>query len=263
MFVQLDDRYQQRESSVHRLDPRTKLLVALALIIAVSLLPFGSWLLYAVAWLLIMVISQLAKIGPRPVLRRSFVAIPFTLAALALPFTVPGEVIGYLPLLHWPVTYEGLVRAGSIVVKSWVSVQAAILLVMVTPLPDLLWALRSLRVPEPLVAITSFMYRYLFVLVDEAGRLLRARASRSAGRIGQRAGNTLLWRGRVAGYMVGSLMLRSFERSERIYHAMSARGYTGEIKSFAHHRLTARDGWVLACAGVAVALLVFAGRYTG
>lgn len=263
MFVQLDDRYQQRESSVHRLDPRTKLLVALALIITVSLLPVGRWLLYLAAWLLIMVISLVAKIGPRPVLRRSFVAIPFALAALALPFTVPGEVIGYLPGLNWPITYEGVVRAGSIVVKSWVSVQAAILLVMVTPLVDLLWALRSLRVPEPLVAITSFMYRYLFVLADEAGRLLRARTSRSAGLIGQRAGKNVLWRGRVTGYMVGSLMMRSFERSERIYHAMAARGYTGEFKSFAHHHLSARDGWVLACTGLVSTLIVVAGYYAG
>jgi cobalt/nickel transport system permease protein len=207
-----------------------------------------------------MVVSQLAKIGPRAVLQRSFVAIPFALAALALPFTVPGEAIAHLPWLNWPVTQEGLVRAGSIVVKSWVSVQAAILLVIVTPLPDLLWALRSLRVPEPLVAITSFMYRYLFVLVDEAGRLLRARASRSASVAGYRAGKSLVWRGKVTGYMVGSLMLRSFERSERIYHAMASRGYTGEIKSFTHHHFRARDGWVLAGAGLVVVVMVVVGR---
>jgi cobalt/nickel transport system permease protein len=260
MYIQLEERYEERDSSVHRLDPRTKLLVALGLIIAISLLPFGRWGLYALIWLCVMAISWMAKIGPKPVLKRSFVAIPFALAALALPFTVPGQVVGYLPLLNWPVTLEGLVRAGSILVKSWVSVQVAIVLVMVTPLADLLWALRRLHVPEPLVAIASFMYRYLFVLADEAGRLLRARASRSAAQVGHRAGNTLLWRGQVAGYMVGSLMLRSFERSERIYHAMAARGYAGELKSFAHHNFTPRDGWVLACAGAFVLLIVFVGR---
>jgi cobalt/nickel transport system permease protein len=188
------------------------------------------------------------------------VALPFALAALALPFTVPGETIGHVPWVGWQITLEGVVRAGSIVAKSWVSVQIALLLVMTTTLPDLLWALRSLRVPEPLVAITSFMYRYLYVLADEAGRLLRARASRSAAIAGQRAGSTWLWRGRVAGFMVGSLMLRSFERSERIYHAMAARGYSGELRNFTVHRFGRHDGLILMCAGLLVLLLVVVGR---
>ena len=260
MFAQYEERYEARHSLVHQLDPRTKLLVALALIIAISLLPFGRWAFYALALLAVLAVSQVAKIGAAAVLRRSFVALPFALAALALPFTVPGEVIAYVPLVGWPVSVEGLVRAGSIVVKSWVSVQVAILLVMTTQLPDILWALRSLRVPEPLVAITSFMYRYLYVLADEAGRLLRARASRSGARVGHRAGNTLVWRGRVAGYMVGSLMLRSFERSERIYQAMASRGYSGELRNFTAHRFRARDGWVLIGSGIFVLALILVGR---
>jgi cobalt/nickel transport system permease protein len=104
------------------------------------------------------------------------------------------------------------------------------------------------------------MYRYLFVLADEAGRLLRARASRSAAIANQRAGSTWLWRGRVAGFMVGSLMLRSFERSERIYHAMAARGYSGELRNFTVHRFGTRDGLILMCACLFVLMLVVMGR---
>lgn len=260
MFPQLEERYQAHDSPVHRLDPRAKLLVVLGLILAMSLLPFGRWAIYLLIWIVVLVVSRFAGIGQWSLIRRSFVALPFALAALALPFTVPGQVIAHLPLLNWPVTLEGLVRAGSIVVKSWVSVQIAILLVMTTSLPDLLWALRNLRVPEPLVAIVSFMYRYLYVLADEASRLLRARASRSAARVGARAGNTILWRGKVAGYMVGSLMLRSFERSERIYHAMAARGYAGELKSFAAHHFSGRDWLVLGGATLFVLMIVVLGR---
>ena len=260
MFAQLEERYQAHDSAVHQLDPRTKLIVTLGLIVAVSLLPFGQWGLYFGIWLLLLAVSQVAKIGPGGVVRRSFVALPFAMAALALPFTVPGEVIARVPLVGWAVTLEGLVRAGSIVVKSWVSVQVAILLVMTTSLPDLMWALRTLRVPPVLVSIVSFMYRYLYVLADEAGRLLRARASRSAALPGVRAGNTLFWRGRVAGYMVGSLMLRSFERSERIYNAMAARGYAGELKGVVTHRFARRDRWVLIGAGVLVMSLLLVAR---
>jgi cobalt/nickel transport system permease protein len=263
MFLQPEERYQAGESFVHRLDPRTKLLVTLGLIVSISLLPFGRWAFYALTLLVLLAISQVAKIGATRLLRSSFVALPFALAALALPLTVPGQAIAYVPLVQWAITLEGIERAASIIIKSWLSVQMSILLVMTTPLPDLLWALQSLRVPPVLVAIVSFMYRYLYVLADEAGRLLRARAARSAARLGQRAGNTLLWRGRAAGYMVGSLMMRSSERSERIYHAMAARGYRGELKNFATRRFTLRDGVVLGCAGVVMLALVIFGRYGG
>jgi cobalt/nickel transport system permease protein len=81
-----------------------------------------------------------------------------------------------------------------------------------------------------MVAIISFMYRYLGVLGDEAGRMNRAKASRSAvGRDG-RTGGGMRWRATVTGSMVGSLFLRSYERSERIYSAMQARGFDGELR---------------------------------
>ena len=262
MFSQLEERYQSHDSDIHRLDPRTKLIAALGLIVAISLLPFGRWILYLAIWLGLLGVSLSARIGVGGLVKRSFVALPFALAALALPFTVPGEVIAQVPLVGWAITVEGLVRAGSIVVKSWVSVQAAILLVMTTSLPDLMWALRTLRVPPVLVSIVSFMYRYLYVLAEEAGRLLRARAARSAALPGKKSGSSLIWRGRVAGYMVGSLMLRSFERSERIYNAMAARGYAGELRSVAAHHMTGRDGWVLGGTAVIVVVLLVVARWT-
>jgi cobalt/nickel transport system permease protein len=146
------------------------------------------------------------------------------------------------------VSAEGLVRFASIVVKSWVSVQAAILLAAITPFADLLWGMRELRVPKALVAIVGFMYRYLFVLGDEALRLMRARAARSAvPAAGGRAGGGLVWRGRVAGGMVGNLAMRAFERSERIYDAMVARGFRGEILTLTPPSLTDADrNWLIA-----------------
>jgi cobalt/nickel transport system permease protein len=74
------------------------------------------------------------------------------------------------------------------------------------------------------------MYRYLAVLTDEASRMLRARASRSAIRLGHHGGGSIRWRAEVTGRMVGSLFLRSYERSERVYAAMQARGFDGELR---------------------------------
>ena len=81
-----------------------------------------------------------------------------------------------------------------------------------------------------MVSIISFMYRYLGVLGDEATRMNRARASRSAVGPSGRPGGTIRWRASVTGSMVGSLFLRSYERSERIYGAMQARGFDGQLR---------------------------------
>jgi cobalt/nickel transport system permease protein len=115
--------------------------------------------------------------------------------------------------------------------KSWLSVQAALLLAYTTPFADLVDALRGLRIPAVIVSIISFMYRYLAVLTDEAGRMSRARQSRSAAAPKGRPGGSYSWRARVTGAMVGSLFIRSYERSERIYSAMLARGFAGTFRS--------------------------------
>jgi len=131
------------------------------------------------------------------------------------------------------ITLPGLVRFLSIAFKSWLSVQAAIVLAASTPFPELLVAMRAVRIPRLLVAIFGLMWRYLFVLADEALRLIRARAARS-GNSNQpsiKAGRDLVWRARVTGGMAGNLFLRALERSDRIYLAMVSRGYDGEVRT--------------------------------
>jgi cobalt/nickel transport system permease protein len=187
------------------------------------------------------------------------VALPFALAAITLPFTVPGETLVVAPIFGGlTLSVEGVVRFVSILTKSWISVQMAILLVTVTSFPDLLWSLRALHIPQPLVAIVSFMYRYLFVLADEVLRMLRARAARCATAHDLRSGGTLWWRGKVAGQMAGSLMIRSFERSERIYSAMLARGYRGQIHVLEQPHLHRGDFLALG-----MAVILFAGILAG
>jgi cobalt/nickel transport system permease protein len=169
------------------------------------------------------------------VLKRSTLALPFVLAALPLIFTIPGDTLFALAVGPWSVhaSYAGLERFISITLKSWISVQAAIVLASTTSFPDLLVAMRSLRVPRLLVSIFGLMWRYLFVLVDEASRLIRARLARSgqSDRADLHPGGSISWRARVTGGMAGSLFLRAFDRSDRIYMAMVSRGYDGEARS--------------------------------
>jgi cobalt/nickel transport system permease protein len=244
MHVHFTDQYRSGSSLVHRLDPRIKVLCTLAFILTAALLPPGEWIHYGLLLIVPLLGAVVAGIGPGYLLKRSFIAIPFALAAITLPFTVPGPQVT-LPILGLTVSIEGAVRFISIVLKSWISVQMAILLVTTTTFPDVLWGLRALHVPRMLVSVVGLAYRYIFVLADEATRLMRARAARSGEMQGRTSGGSIAWRGRVTGGMVGSLALRSFERSERIYDAMVARGYTGEIRHFAPPALSADDYTIL------------------
>lgn len=242
MHVHFTDQYRAGSSLIHRLDPRIKVLAALLFILTTSLLPAGAWLHYALLLAVPLVTASAAGLGLGYLLRRSFIALPFALAAITLPFTVPGAPLATLPIFGGlTMTVEGTVRFLSILAKSWISVQMAILLVATTAFPDLLWGLRALHVPRPLVSIVGLMYRYIFVLADEAMRLTRARTARSGAAAGGKAGGSIVWRGRVTGGMVGNLALRSFERSERIYDAMLARGYSGDVKHFSPPRIPAND----------------------
>jgi cobalt/nickel transport system permease protein len=212
---------------------------------------------------IILAVEVLSELGVGYVLRRALLALPFMLAALPLLFTVEGEVLFRLQLGPWALapTVPGLERFASLALKSWISVQAGILLAATTCFPDLLAAMRAIGFPGMLVSIFGLMWRYLFVLADEAMRLHRARLSRSgqSNQAGLRLGGSLSWRARVTGGMAGSLFLRAFERSDRIYMAMVSRGYDGEARGLPMPRLRAAHWLLLMISLVFFALLLVFG----
>jgi len=235
MHVHFLDPYRPRNSPVHRLDPRIKLVLAVVFILSNALVPTGAWPVYILFFALILSVELLSDLGVSYVLKRSSLAIPFVLAALPLLFTVSGQALFRLDIgvSSLQASLPGLVRFVSITLKSWISVQAAIVLAASTSFPNLLVAMRAIHVPRMMVSIFGLMWRYLFVLVDEASRLLRARLARSgvSDLPGVKSGGSIGWRAHVTGGMAGSLFLRAFERSDCIYMAMVSRGYDGEARS--------------------------------
>ncbi len=242
MHFHLADAYQETGSLLHRMDARVKIVLAPLMILLIGLTPAGAFGAYVGFFALVMAGAVVGRVSPWTVVRRSFVALPFAAAAVTLIFTVPGRSLGVVPLLGLPVSEAGLIRFASIIFKSMLSVQVAVLLVLSTHFTDMLWAMGALRVPRVLVAIISFMYRYAFVMADEALRLTRARDSRSAVIGGNPLRGRSVWfNASTTGRLIGSLFLRSFERSERVYQAMAARGYQGQIKRLSPPPLTFRD----------------------
>lgn len=280
MHVHFLDPYRPRPSLIHALDPRVKLVLALAFILAVALTPIGAWPAYVLLLALALSVVMLSELGAGFVLKRSALALPFVLAALPILITAKGAPLWSASLGAWTIAISdaGAERFFSILFKSWLSVQMAIVLAAATPFPQLLLAMRAVRIPRLIVAIFGLMWRYLFVLVDEVLRLLRARAARSgdleeapetgwrtareasvAARGTARRGGTLAWRARVAGGMAGNLLVRSFDRGERIYAAMAARGYDGEVRAFPLPAIPASQRIILGGGLALLAFLVFLG----
>jgi len=240
------------------LDARTKLALALSLLVGINLTPARAWPALVAYLLVLLAFMALARLAPRRVLARSLVALPFVLLASAgLPFGGAGTPPWTAHILGWQVviTDASLWRFVTILARSWLSLWVAVTLALTTPFTELARALSGLGVPHVLTATILFTYRYLWVLLDEARRLIRAREARSGELVPGHGGGRLRWRARVTGQMIGTLFLRTYERSERIYQAMLARGFDGEIRALRRPRLTRRD-WLWGAAGLALAALV-------
>lgn len=256
------DRYHETESFLHRLDPRVKVVVTVAFILSNALLPDGAWIAFGFSWLFLLLANLLSNLGIGFTFKRSLIALPFALIAITILFSMPGKPLSTFHFLMWDFTITdlGFLRFVSILIRSWLSVQMAILLVASSSFPDIIHALEHLKIPAILTTIIAFLYRYLFVLADEVFRLMRARESRAAAMPGKRSGGSLTWRAGVAGNMAGQLFLRSYERSDRVYNAMLARGYSGHLETINPHELRRRDYLTAALALTAILIFQLVGR---
>jgi cobalt/nickel transport system permease protein len=224
------DELSRRSSPLHRAEARLKAVGALALIVAAALLPPAPTWPFAAYLALVAGLLALARLPPAPVLRRLAGLAPFILTAVVLlPFTRPGNgtVSAALQLGGWQLRLyrAGLLASKAVLLKSLICGGCAVLLVSTTPFSSLLRALQRLGFPRLLLAIIAFLYRYLFLLQGEFLRLSRAARSR-----GWEAG-PLRTRLAAAGGIVGSLFLRTYDRGERVYTAMLARGYDGRFRT--------------------------------
>lgn len=202
-----------QEGPLHRLDARIKLIFAVSFILAVVAMPIGWMHVLGAMGLVLAFLIGLSGEPPRRLLAQwaGFLVIIAFLAAVAAPGIAARSGIGFFE------TYLGILAKNSL------AVLMMLVLAAVTPWRDMLSAMGRLGVPRVLVATLLFMERYVHVLTDELSRMITARRARSF-----RRGGNLSW-SLVTG-MLGMLLLRSFERAERVHAAMVARGWDGTIR---------------------------------
>jgi len=179
-----------------------KLLAAMAIIVSTVAVRASAWWFFAGILLVLIAGVLRSGIPPAFVLRRLLMLEPFVLGIAVLGFFQPG----------------GLAIAVTLIVKSTLCLLTLVLLSNTTPFPDLLGVLRRAGTPGLLVSVLALMYRYVFVLIDEAERMHRARLGRTFA-----PGRKHIWS--MLATIVGQLFVRSTERAERIYAAMLARGW--------------------------------------
>jgi cobalt/nickel transport system permease protein len=229
------DRYAVLDSPLHILEPRTKLIAFTALIVAVLCVPISSGSLFVVYFFAIAILMGISQVPLNYILGRILIILPFiVLASLAAPWK----------------GYQGL---WILFVRAILCLILLILLTNTTRFVELLRGLRKLGCPQILVMNLSFLYRYLFVLTEEAMRMKQARDCR---RVGKAPFREEL---KVLSSMLGTLLIRSFERAERMHSAMLSRGYTGDFPVVSPKRFSWHDLIFISGVTLFVALTVYLG----
>ena len=232
--------FSKGDSFIHRLDGRLRVVAAVALSVLTAVSGRFETLVLALA--AGAVLAAAARLPARQTLRRLVSLNVFMLLVVALlPLTMPGEPLVRLGSLRF--TREGLRAAGAIACKgNAIVLMLTALLSTIEPMA-LGRALRRLYVPNKLIHLYFFTVRYLDVLHHEYDRLRRAMRVR-----GFRAGvNAQTYRS--LGWLVGMLLVKSFDRSERIVAAMKCRGFRGQFLVVDRFALTCRDAAFAAGAG--------------
>lgn len=205
------DRYAYLDSVIHKLDSRIKIIISFGLIVYIVLAGPTAYLSFIICGSVLFFLAFISRIPFLFIFKKTLVVIPFViLISLFIPF-VKKE--------------DGVVLFFSIVTKSYLSMLSMVLLTSTTKFSDLLKGLERLKMPKIFIMIISFMYRYLFLIVDELQRMERAKNSRTFGRTGR------LHIIRTLSNIAGVLFIRSYERAERVYFSMCSRGFNGEIKT--------------------------------
>jgi len=224
------DQLSYKNTFVHRLDPRVKLIATLLFLFTVisfskyeivALLPF---FLYPV---LLMTIGEIPFMF---ILKKVILVSPFAIfIGIFNPLLDSGQVFIFNNLT----ISAGWLSFFSIMLKFTLTVSTALLLVATTSFPGVCHALRQMGLPSLFVSQLLFLYRYIFVLMEETMRIVRARNMRSYGQSGKGI--------RIFVRLVGILFIRTVERAERVYFAMLSRGFQGDMPTLKRSHIKASD----------------------
>jgi cobalt/nickel transport system permease protein len=230
--VIIEEQFSTGNSFIHKLDPRVKIIVAILYSIVVAVSSNFSALLPALGISVFLIV--LSTLSIRKVLYRLLLVNGLTIFLwVFLPFTYKGESLFTIgPLVG---TKEGVLYASQITVKCNAILLVLIALLSTTSISTLGHAMGQLYFPDKIIHLFLFTYRYIHVIFQEYNRLINAMRIRGF------KPQTNLHTYRSYAYLVGMLLVRSYDRAERIHKAMLCRGFHGKYYTLSRFSIKIGD----------------------
>ena len=248
----LSDKTARRRGLVQALDPRVRVVGLLSLVVAVTLC--RKMTAVAALFVVAFAFALLSKIDLLILVKRVWLVVLVFTGIIALPaiFLTPGTAVG--DIAGAPVTQQGLRAAGMLILRVEAAVTFTTVLILCTPWPHVLKALRALLLPREIIAMLAMTHRYIFLLVETATQMFDSRRSRTVGVL---AGAE---RRRMAARTAGVLLSKSVSLSEEVYLAMQSRGFRGDVQVLSEFHLSVWDYAALAFFWLAAGVAVWKGR---
>lgn len=226
------DKYANLHSIFHSWDPRLKIVSLTLLIVSIALLP--NLLLASLGFIIAVILVFLSRIPFTFVLKQLRWVMLFTLFFLIImPLTVGGDDIVRINFIT--ISRKGLKLASLIALRA-ISICLLIFpMIGTTKFHKSLKALQKLRLPDKLIQMIMFTYRYIFVFMGEMGRMNTAAKARLFKK------KTNISTLKTIGNLTGMLFVRGFDRTHRVYNAMASRGYKGSLKTLDDFTLCGKD----------------------
>ncbi|MEA1906453.1 MAG: cobalt ECF transporter T component CbiQ [Euryarchaeota archaeon] len=245
------DRYAGISSPIHRWDPRFRIISIFTLIFSVVLL--YNLQLVMIGMVFAIILTCISKIPFSFVFSRMKLVFIFVIPFfIIIPFTIIGTGVEIASFCGITLSYRGIeyaLFAAMIVLKALVAVMLIFPMIGTSRMDITIKALEGLHLPNKLVQMFAFTYRYIFVLDDEFMRTDRALAARGF----KKRGN--MYTLTTVSKAIAMLFVKSYERADRVFYAMRSKGYTGTIATL-HEFHARRQDWINTAVVVGFALLL-------
>ena len=222
------ERWSRQGSFVHRRHASAKVIVTLALLLAISTLTDHTPVICVLYFALLIAVTAAARLPLSAILLRAAAILPF-----AFTFAFVSAIAG------------DPARAAMLIVRGYLSAFAAVLLMSTTTMPDLVAGLEWLHFPTFLLQVMQFLYRYLTVLMNEGASMRQASLARAV--------SMRILRFRHASGAAGVLFARSWARAQAIHRAMISRGFDGHMPAFTRAPFGLADAAFAAGAAILIA----------
>ena len=211
------------DSYLVKTKPEIKIVSFFFIILSIAFLSLENTLTISMQSLIVFGFLKASKLKFSTYLKRLSIDIPFILFALFLPFMSKGDGKVLTSFMNLPIYQTGVNEMITILIKITLCVTLAIILTATTSNIEIIYGLQKLKVSPLLISIFSFAIRYIDVFIDEFKRVKVAMKSRGYDQKGLRGLKPIA-------YASGAMLIRGYERGERVYNSMISRGFNGSIE---------------------------------